>query len=69
MTLHELLPLIPATTPIRIYGEGNPYRPLIELIYSDTLQRKDNTEMLSRTVSSIHAAIHNTIPYVIVWLY
>lgn len=67
MTLKHLLSLIPATTPIRIYREGNPYEPLVSLIYADELSKGDLNIMFD-TVSSIGVAVRDGLAYSIIWV-
>lgn len=65
MKLIDLLDLIPSTTPIRIYNEGNPYGPLIELAYSDSLIKSGKSILLD-TVNSVHSSVHGSLPCIVI---
>ena len=67
MLLHEVAKITPSTTPIRIYIDGNPFDPLISLVYSDTLLRSDYILSYKNSeVVRFGAQVHNDIPYLVV---
>ena len=66
MLLHQLAKMTPSTTPIRIYEQGKPYKPLVSLIYSDSLSK--SRFRLNDEVVGFSAQIIDGVAYLVITL-